>query len=43
MACASCIARQRRLVKFLCKKPDGRFCKRAQARLERMLKEAEKK
>jgi hypothetical protein len=43
MACASCIKRQRAVVKFLCKKPDSRLCKRAQARLDRMLKEAEKR
>jgi hypothetical protein len=38
MACQGCISRQRRLVKYLCKKPDSKLCQRAKARLERMLK-----
>jgi hypothetical protein len=38
MPCANCLARQRWLVKFFCQKPDSKWCQRAKARLERMLK-----
>lgn len=38
MACQGCINRQRRLVNLLCKKPDSALCRKALARLERMLK-----
>lgn len=37
MACQGCINRQRKLVKFLCKKADSFACKKARERLERML------
>jgi len=37
MACQGCIARQRKLTRWLCKNPESRRCKLAQARLERML------
>jgi hypothetical protein len=37
MACQGCINRQRKLVEKLCRKPDGRWCKKARERLERML------
>jgi hypothetical protein len=40
MACQGCISRQRRLVKVLCKNPDGALCRKAKARLERMLAKA---
>lgn len=36
MACQNCILRQRRLVEFLCKKPDGWACRKARERLARM-------
>jgi hypothetical protein len=38
MPCKFCIGAQRKLVRRLCKKPDSKWCKRATARLERMLK-----
>lgn len=37
MACQGCISRQRKLVRWLCKNPDSKLCRRAKARLERML------
>jgi hypothetical protein len=43
MPCKRCVSRQRKLVDMLCRKPDGKWCKRAKARLERMLKSQEKK
>lgn len=36
MACKGCIARQERLVRLLCRKPDGTLCRKARERLERM-------
>jgi hypothetical protein len=45
MPCQGCINRQRKLVEKLCaKRPDCLLCRKARARLERMLgKPAEKK
>lgn len=40
MACVGCIARQRKLIQFLCKKPDSWPCQKAKARLEKMLAES---
>jgi hypothetical protein len=42
MGCQGCINRQRRLVNLLCKKPGSALCRRAQARLEKMLQDTEK-
>ena len=39
MACQGCINRQKKLVAYLCKKPDSRLCLKAKARLERMTQE----
>lgn len=37
MACSGCIARQRFLVRLLCKRrPDSDLCKKAQSRLDKM-------
>lgn len=43
MACKSCVERQRKLVKLLCKFPDSKLCKRAVRRLELMTQQPEKK
>jgi hypothetical protein len=37
VACQGCINRQRKLVEKLCKSPDSWLCRKAKARLERML------
>ena len=38
MPCQGCIKRQRKLVEKLCaKRPDGLLCRKAKARLERMV------
>lgn len=43
MACQGCINRQRKLVEKFCpKKPDGWICRKAKARLERMLEQQAK-
>jgi len=43
MACQGCINRQRKLVRMLCKKPDSRWCKKAQERLARMESQQQEK
>lgn len=43
MACQMCINRQKRLVEVFCKKPDSWACRKAKARLERMLAPIEAK
>lgn len=47
MVCQGCIKRQRKLVERLCRNGEGRLCRGAKARLERMLakqkQESEKK
>jgi hypothetical protein len=42
MPCQSCIDRQRKLVKLLCKNPNSKWCQRAKARLDRILGAAKK-
>jgi len=41
MACQACIDRARRLVRWLCKKSEGRLCVKARAKLARMLGESD--
>lgn len=36
MTCKGCLDRQRKLVKWLCKKPDSLLCRKAKARLKKM-------
>lgn len=36
MKCARCLARQRKIVAFLCRRGEGRLCLAAKARLAKM-------
>ena len=39
MACAGCLSRQRKLIEWVCKKPESRLCRLAKKRLAKMLEE----